>query len=107
KSYSVTWLEDQTVIGATAGNQTTASSNVTVNSFSRANGVLTLTSSATVNAIAGQVITPTFTFTNSGSTNDSLSIISANNLSGSGLTANTVYSAGGSALATGPATITA
>ena len=81
KSYSVTWLEDQTVIGATAGNQTTPVQTVTVDAYSHAAGVLSLTSNATVNAIAGQVITPTFTFTNSGANNDKLSIQGNSNFS--------------------------
>ncbi len=45
-----------------------------MNSFNHANGVLTLTTPATVNAIAGATISPAFSFTNSGANNDGLSI---------------------------------
>ena len=54
---------------------------MTVDAYSHAAGVLSLTSNATVSAIAGQVITPTFTFTNSGANNDNLSIQGNSNFS--------------------------
>ena len=41
--FSANWLEDQTVLGATPGTQTSTAS-VTVNTFDHANGVLSVTS---------------------------------------------------------------
>jgi uncharacterized protein with beta-barrel porin domain len=71
-TYSATYLEDQSVIGATAGNQTATAATVTITDYSHAVGVLAVTSPTTIRAIAGTTIDSTFTFTNSGATNDNL-----------------------------------
>ena len=68
-------MEDQTVLGATAGNQTASATPVTINAFNHASGVLTLTSPATVNAIAGTSVNSALTFSNNGANNDALSIV--------------------------------
>ena len=74
-TYSTTWLEDQSIIGATAGNQTASATPVTINAFNHANGVLTLTSPATINAIAGATVNSSLTFSNNGANNDALAIV--------------------------------
>ena len=56
--FSANWVEDQNVIGATPGTQTSTAS-VTVNTFDHANGVLSVTSPTVVNAIAGATINST------------------------------------------------
>jgi fibronectin-binding autotransporter adhesin len=83
-TYSQTWLEDQTVIGATAGNQTSTAA-VTVTSYNHAAGVLAVTTPTTVKAITGTTINSSLTFTNSGADNDNLTAGAA----GGGLTAAT------------------
>ena len=71
-TYSATYLEDQSVLGATAGNQTATSATVTIDSFSHAVGVLVVTSPTTIRAITGTTINSTLTFGNVGATNDAL-----------------------------------
>jgi fibronectin-binding autotransporter adhesin len=83
-TYSATYLEDQSVLGATTGNQT-ASATVTIDSYSHAVGTLVVTSPTTLRAITGTTISSTLTFTNAGATNDNLIAGTA----GGGLTAAT------------------
>jgi fibronectin-binding autotransporter adhesin len=70
-NYTQSYQEDQMVLGATAGTQT-STAGVTVTSYNHATGALTVTSLTTVKAIAGATVHSTLTFTNSGANNDNL-----------------------------------
>ena len=81
-SYTAGYTEDATVIGRTTGTST-ATANVVVNSYNHANGVLSLTSASTVDAIAGATINSTLSLQNSGANNVKLTVGSlGGNLSG-------------------------
>ena len=71
--FSANWVEDQSVIGATPGTQTSTAS-VTVYTFDHASGVLGVTSPTRVNAIAGATINSTSTFQNAGANNVKLTV---------------------------------